>query len=141
MSGDSTTRKTKSITVRFSLDEAQAFSDLADEYHMTLSEVIRSATSGELDRYLGRIKYVDKDQGRAINANIIILGNVMMDVGDQLRKIGVNFNQIARRINAGDMKALNDTNALISRDELDTIIRRVELVTDTIGEELRCLVE
>ena len=141
MSGDSTTRKTKSITVRFSQDEAQAFSDLADEYHMTLSEVIRSATLGELDRYLGRIKYVDKDQGRAINANIIILGNVMMDVGDQLRKIGVNFNQIARRINAGDMKALNDTNALISRDELDTIIRRVELVTDTIGEELRRLLE
>lgn len=141
MSGDSTTRKTKSITVRFSQDEAQAFSDLADEYHMTLSEVIRSATSGELDRYLGRIKYVDKDQGRAINANIIILGNVMMDVGDQLRKIGVNFNQIARRINAGDMKALNDTNALISRDELDTIIRRVERMTDTIGEELKRLVE
>ena len=141
MSGDNSTRKTRSITIRLSQDEAQALSDIADEYHMTLSEVIRSATSGELDRYLGGVKYVDKEQGRAINNNIIILGNMMMDVRDQLRKIGVNFNQIARRINAGDMKALNDINALISRDELDTIIRRVELVTDTIGEELRCLVE
>lgn len=141
MSGDSTTRKTRRITVRFSQDEAQAFSDLANEYHMTLSDVIRSAASDELDRYLGRVKYVDKEQGHAINSNIIILGNVMMDVRDQLRKIGVNFNQIARRINAGDMKALNDSRALIRKDELDSITRRVERVTDTIGEEIRCLVE
>ena len=141
MSGDDTTRKTRSITIRFSQDEAQAFSDLANEYHMTLSDVIRSATLGELDRYLGRVKYVDRDQGQAINTNIITLGNLMMDTRDQLRRIGVNFNQIARKVNAGDMKALNDSRALIRKDELDSITRRVERVTDTIGEEIRCLVE
>ena len=65
----------------------------------------------------------------------------MMDTRDQLRRIGVNFNQIARKVNAGDMKALNDSGALIRRDELDTIINRVELVTDTIGEDIKCLVE
>ena len=141
MCRDDTIRKTRSITIRFSQDEAQALSDIADEYHMTLSDVIRSAASGELNRYLGGVKYIDRDQGQAINTNIITLGNVMMEVRDQLRRIGVNFNQIVRRINAGDLKALNDTGALIRSDELDTIIRRVELVTDTIGEDIKCLVE
>ncbi len=139
MSGDSTTRKTKSITVRFSQDEAQAFSDLADEYHMTLSEVIRSATSGELDRYLGGVKYVDKEQGRAINTNIIILANVMMDVRDQLRRIGVNINQIARRVNAGDINLLYESGHLVSRQELEVIVQRMERAVKETGEIIQCI--
>ena len=139
MSGDNSTRKTRSITIRLSQDEAQALSDIADEYHMTLSEVIRSATSGELDRYLGGVKYVDKEQGRAINNNIIILGNMMMDVRDQLRRIGVNINQIARRVNAGDINLLYESGHLVSRQELEVIVQRMERAVKETGEIIQCI--
>ncbi len=135
------TRQTKarSITVRYSEKEAQAIMTIAREYNTTISDVVRCATSGELDKYLGRVKYVDPKQGSVINRNIITLGNVIMETRDHLRRIGVNFNQVAKSVSSGDMKALNESGALISKEELDEITRRVEQATKEAGEIVLCI--
>ena len=139
MSGGITQHKDRSITVRFNQKEADALSKIAAEYNTTMSDVVRSATSGELDRYLGRVKYMDPKQGRIINNNIITLGNVIMEARDHLRRIGVNFNQVVRRVNAGDMDALHESGLLISKDELDDIAQRVEQATQKAGEIAQCI--
>ena len=131
--------KDRSITVRFSKKEAESLSSIATEYNTTLSDVVRCATRGELDKYLGRVKYVDAKQGSVINNNIITLGNVIMETRDHLRRLGVNFNQIAKKVNAGDMKALTESGALISREELDAITRRMEQATKEAGEIVLCI--
>ena len=139
MSGEKKQRKDRSVTVRFSQKEAEALANIATEYNTTLSDVVRCAASGELDKYLGRIKYVDPKQGKIINSNIIALGNAIMETRDHLRRIGVNFNQVAKRINAGDMKALHASGMLISKDELDEIACRVEQATKEAGEIVLCI--
>ena len=139
MKGSNRQHKDRSITVRFSQEEAQALMTIAEEYSTTLSDVVRSAASGELDKYLGRVKYVDPQQGSVINRNIITLGNVIMETRDHLRRIGVNFNQVAKSVSSGDMKALNESGALISKEELDEITRRVEQATKEAGEIVLCI--
>ena len=139
MKGSNRQHKDRSITVRFSQEEAQALMTIAEEYSTTLSDVVRSAASGELDKYLGRVKYVDPKQGSVINRNIITLGNVIMETRDHLRRIGVNFNQVAKSVSSGDMKALNESGALISKEELDAITRRVEKATKEAGEIVLCI--
>ena len=139
MKGSNRQTKARSITVRFSEEEARELMTIAREYNTTISDVVCCAASGELDKYLGRVKYVDPQQGSAINRNIITLGNVIMETRDHLRRIGVNFNQVARSVSSGDMKALNESGALISREELDAITRRVEQATKKAGEIILCI--
>lgn len=131
--------KDRSITVRFSKKEAEALTSIATEYNTTISDVVRCATAGELDKYLGRVKYVDPQQGKMINNNIITLGNVIMETRDHLRRIGVNLNQITRKVNAGDLSVLTTNGTLISKEELDVITRRVEQATDRAGEIVACI--
>ena len=139
MKGSNRQTKARSITVRFSEEEARELMTIAREYNTTISDVVRCAASGELDKYLGRVKYVDPKQGSVINRNIIALGNAIMETRDHLRRIGVNFNQVARSVSSGDMKALNESGALISREELDAITRRLEQATKEAGEIILCI--
>ena len=139
MSRDKKHNKDRSVTVRFNHDEAEALLSIAKEYHTTLSDVVRSAAKGELDKHLSHVKFVDAEHSRIINSNIIKLGNVIQEARDHLRRIGVNFNQVARRVNAGDMSALNDSGALITREELDRIAKRIEQATSDAGEIMKCI--
>ena len=134
-----TLTKDRSITVRFSSEEAEALTSIATEYNTTISDVVRCATAGELDKYLGRVKYIDLEQGKAINHNIIILANVLSETRDHLRRIGVNFNQLVHKVNAGDLKELNNKGALITKQDLNTIMHRVELVTKEVAEVITCI--
>ena len=134
MCGEKKQRKDRSVTVRFSQKEVEALANIATEYNTTLSDVVRCAASGELDKYLGRLKYVDPKQGKVINSNIVMLGNAIMETRDHLRRIGVNFNQVARRVNAGEMQALHASGMLVSKEKLDEITRRVEKATKEAGE-------
>lgn len=80
-------------TVRFSREADTAFRTLSDDYNVSKAEIIRLAAAGGLAKYLGEVKYVDRKQGAAINNNISELANVMFDIAEQLRRIGVNYNQ------------------------------------------------
>lgn len=131
--------KDRSITVRFSSKEAGALTSIATEYNTTISDVVRCATTGELDKYLGRVKYVDPKQGSVIQHNIFTLMDAITETRDHLRRIGVNLNQIARRINAGDMKELTESGKIMTKAELDEVTRRLEKVTREAGEIVLCI--
>ena len=141
MSTDKAERKDRSITVRFSHEEAQAINNIATEYNTCLSDVIRCATKGELDKYLGRVKYVDPKQGSAIKHNIFTIMDAITETRDHLRRIGVNLNQIVRRVNAGDMKELTESGKIMTKAELDEVTRNLERVTKEAGEIILCIAE
>ena len=81
------------ITIRISIEAYNTVSSLAAEYHVKKADILRMAIDSNLEKYLGHIRYLDADQGRIINQNIIKLGNLLIDIRDQLRRIGVNFNR------------------------------------------------
>ena len=93
------------ITIRISAATYDTVSSLADEYHVKKADIIRLAIDGNLERYLGRIRYIDDAQAKVIHKNIITLGNVLIDIRDQLRRIGVNYNREIRLRNARRKKA------------------------------------
>ena len=133
--------KDRSITVRFSSKEAEALTSIATEYNTTISDVVRSATAGELDKYLGRVKYVDPKQGSVIKHNIFMLMDAITETRDHLRRIGVNLNQIAHRVNAGDLKALTESGKIMTKTDLDEVTLRLEKVTKEAGEIILCIAE
>ncbi len=129
----------RTITIRVNNEEAQKLNHLATEYGTTVSDIIRCTAQGELDKYFGRVRYVDPQQGRAISNSICKLSNSLADARDHLRRIGVNFNQVAKRVNSGDMHALQDRGSLVKQEDLDDIVKRVEKVTNDVGEIIRCI--
>ncbi len=55
--------------------------------------VVRMSTAGHLEKYLGQVRFIDEEQGRTINENIVSIGNVISEMRNELRRIGINYNQ------------------------------------------------
>lgn len=80
-------------TVRFTEEETKLIKQLADEYDLSDSQVIRLAMNGGMEEFLGNIQYVDKETGLAMKEAVMRCGNIMQSVQNELHRIGVNFNQ------------------------------------------------
>lgn len=86
----------KQTKVRFEQGEYEAVKSVADEYGVSFAHVVRLAVAGNLDEYLGTVKYLDREQGDEINRGICNLGNLLQSIRNELRRIGVNYNQEIR---------------------------------------------
>lgn len=73
--------------------------DMADEYGVSFSEVLRLAIDGHLEQYLGQVQYMDAEQGKKIRQQCAVLGTQMQSIRNELNRIGVNINQIAKWTN------------------------------------------
>jgi len=128
---------TTNVKVRLDTDTVNKLDQLAAEYNITRSHVIREAIAGTLDKISNQqVKYIDKQQAQVINKNVIQLGNLLVDVQSELRKLGVNFNQLVKRVNSMTIVDLQKEDRLIRRDELDNLVKRVEVASAQIGEQL-----
>ena len=67
--------------------------DMADEYGVSFSEVLRLAIDGHLEQYLGQVQYMDAEQGKKIRQQCAVLGTQMQSIRKELNRIGVNINQ------------------------------------------------
>lgn len=85
-----------SKTVRFTEEETELIKQLADEYDLSDSQVIRLAMNGGMEEFLGNVQYVDKETGLAMKEAVMRCGNIMHGVQDELHRIGVNFNQAVK---------------------------------------------
>lgn len=148
-------------TVRFSSEADKAFSDLAEEYRVSKAKVIRLAAAGGLAKYLGNLRYVDKAQGLAINHNICELSNEIYKIREQLRRIGINYNQevklknierkrevlksggsidfmtIEQRIKLDEEeKKIRENEGLLNKKELEELMEQFVKSTEKVGEIL-----
>lgn len=117
-------KKLVATTVRFSAEANKAIQDLADEYGVSKSEVVRLAVAGGLEKYLGNLKYVDEQYAKIINANIMILANLMQDIKSELRRIGVNYNQQVKAMH--EKKKVSIGGSLIEKPTLEDMRRKKE---------------
>lgn len=117
-------KKLVATTVRFSAEANKAIQDLADEYGVSKSEVVRLAVAGGLEKYLGNLKYVDEQYAKIINANIMILANLMQDIKSELRRIGVNYNQQVKAMH--EKKKVSIGGSLIDKPTLEDMRRKKE---------------
>ena len=84
------------MTVRFDKGAYNVIGDVAKRNGVSKADIVRFVVDNKLEKYLSDIRYIDENQGRTINKNIIKIGNILVSIRDELNRIGVNYNQEVR---------------------------------------------
>lgn len=87
------------FTVRLPLNVKEKIENLAKSGGCSTAEIIRRAVDGNLNKYLGGVQYVDKEQGEVIKKQLENLFTEISGMRTELHRIGVNQNQIAKQKN------------------------------------------
>ena len=144
---ENTNGKMKVMNIRFTPEVYESLKELSEEFDVSMARIVRLALSDNLSKYLGEVRYVDKEQARQINHNICILGRDLRQIGNQLRRIGINYNQELKlkhieEKNMSDYEKEQARNQvtkdveLLDKDELESLIARYEKATESLGEAL-----
>ena len=102
------------VTIRFTATAYEAIRQIAHEHSMSMATTVRMATDMNFKRYLSNLKFLDYDQGKKVIEEVTSLFNECSNIGFQLRRIGVNFNQIARARNIENQYAEQIKNASVA---------------------------
>ena len=142
------------VTVR--LPEAVYFQlkELADEYKISFASVIRAALEGNLEKYLGTVKYIDREQAVNINESVRELITECREIKNNIKRIGINYNQEIRLRNAEqkynsaicgtspykkfeaateyrqELEMINVKKLCFNKEELDDFLERFEAAAD-----------
>ena len=81
------------LTVRFTGPAIDTIRAIAKEHGFSAAEIIRFTMDNKLKDYLGSVQFMDYDQGEEIRMGIIDLEKAIANVGRELNRIGVNYNQ------------------------------------------------
>ncbi len=160
----------KATKIRFEQEEYDVLKSVADEYHVSLAEVVRLAVAGNLAKYLGTIRYVDQKQASDICKVVLGCKQVLWDIRDQIRRIGVNYNQeiklrnIEAQIKAKEQEipfgrtgnythqlelkelraqisAIEKDRGSLNRKDLDALVARVDAVGKVVGDAMCRIVQ
>lgn len=139
------------VTARIAHSVSDIIKDIAEEYGVSFSEVVRLSIDGHLEKYLGNVQYIDKQQGEEIKRQSAALANEMQGIRNELNRIGVNVNQIAKGNNiAGQVMRLNDAYCA-SKDEkkkseiirkimhLEKMQRELKVISSNLDAQKECM--
>lgn len=84
------------ISARINEKVDEVMKDMAKEFDVPFSQVVRLAIDGHLEKYLGTVRYIDGDQGEYMKRATALIANELQDIKTALNKLGVNVNQIAK---------------------------------------------
>ena len=84
------------ISARINEKVDEVMKDMAKEFDVPFSQVIRLAIDGHLEKYLGTVRYIDGDQGEYMKRATALIANELQGIRTALNKLGVNVNQIAK---------------------------------------------
>ena len=133
--------KPKRMTITIPVDTYNELKKFADEWHISFSEVVRLAISSNLKDYFDNVRYVDSEQAKlilqnqsVINKNICALFNQTQDVRNELRRIGINYNQQVklmhlRKKKEEELANAHDGSDLVMTDENRPVL--LNMVNDT----------
>jgi hypothetical protein len=141
------------VTVRFTREAWEAIRDMAAEQGCPMAELVRVTLDKRLKEYLGAVRFMDYDQGKEIQKTVTALLNEISDVKNELRRIGVNYNQEIRlrqiqakyghpRTTTGisqkmkEESEVRDESKVLSKTELDNLMKRYEDATGEVGDLL-----
>lgn len=135
------------VTVRFTPAAYQAINEIAGEQGYSMADIVRMAVDDRLLSYLDAVHYIDAEQGAEIKKIVTALYNEMSAVKLELRRIGVNYNQVARLENLKKKYprmidrmekelAIRKECKDFSPDDLAELMTRYEKATAEAGEKL-----
>lgn len=156
---DTNEEKMRAVTIRFTESVYDAIDTLANEFDVSIATVVRLAVDNNLAKYLGDLKYINKQQGNEINSKICKATDEFRDIATQLRRIGINYNQELKmkHIEAKDYSDFASEDMIDSdiekralafqknvmtnmksfdKDELEKLMMRYEKATESLGEAL-----
>ena len=84
------------ISARINETVDEVMKDMAKEFDVPFSQVVRLAIDGHLEKYLGTVRYIDGDQGEYMKRATALIANELQGIKTALNKLGVNVNQIAK---------------------------------------------
>ncbi len=116
-------KKPKLIATTFRIDTEthNSIVNLAKLYGLKQADIIRYALSDRLQDYLGNMIFIDPDQGEAIERNQLAISNSLVDILMNVKRIGVNVNQIAKDKNTIKILRAELKNAEEKKNEFDKI--------------------
>ena len=131
---------------------------LAKDYNYSVSFTARLAIEGRLEDYLGAVRYVDNEQAAKLKSTILEIEADCRKILNNIRRIGVNYNQELRLKNAENkyreivsgkytgeaarQAAYNEyenakaeiKNTCFDKEELHKLLTGFEAAADKIGE-------
>lgn len=84
------------ISARINEKVDEVMKDMAKEFDVPFSQVVRLAIDGHLEKYLGTVRYIDGDQGEYMKRATALIANELQGIKTAFNKLGVNVNQIAK---------------------------------------------
>ena len=131
--------KTIVKTVRLTQDEDEMIRQLASEFGMSGSQVMRYAMNSHMADYFSTVRYVDDQTARDIRTCIAKVGDELQQVRNELHRIGVNYNQAVRMVNIenknGTVSVAKEI-PLLDKAELDRLINRFAECEKEVSETL-----
>lgn len=141
------------MTVRFPEETMSVIDSLAQEFDLGKAEIVRLAVDNRLVKYLGLVRCLNTAQAEEIRRALAGICTEMAEVGSELRRIGVNFNQqvklehLKQRLEASrtinlrmavkdEIMELEKGTNVLRKDELDALMMRYEDATRKAGEAL-----
>lgn len=125
------------ISARINQKIDNVIREMAKEYGVSFSEVVRLAIDGHLEQYFGNVQYMDAEQGHEIRQRCAALGTEMQNIRNELNKIGVNVNQIAKWNNIeAEIVQLKQSTAGKTANERYKIVERVQFLQKCQNEIL-----
>ena len=94
--GEAEAIKLVKISARINEKVDEVMKDMAKEFDVPFSQVVRLAIDGHLEKYLGTVRYIDGDQGEYMKRATALIANDVQGIKTALNKLGVNVNQIAK---------------------------------------------
>ena len=90
-------------TVRLSKSAYSELCKLSEEYDRPFGEIVRIAVELEYKKYRSSIRYIDRKQASEILADILELTAVCKEILNNIRRIGISYNQELHLKNAEKM--------------------------------------
>ena len=84
------------ISARINEKVDEVMKDMAKEFDVPFSQVVRLAIDGHLEKYLGTVRYIDGDQGEYMKRATALIANELQGIKTALNRLRVNVNQIAK---------------------------------------------
>lgn len=84
------------ISARINEKVDEVMKDMAKEFDVPFSQVVRLAIDGHLEKYLGTVRYIDGDQGEYMKRATALIANELQCIKTAMNKLGVNVNQLAK---------------------------------------------
>lgn len=124
------------VTIRFTPDVWQALRDTAQQEGVPVAEIARLAIAGKLGDYFGTIKCLDRTQAREIRKQAAELSDAVTQIGLELNRIGVNYNQQVRALHEMNKNgaASRPVGPAISGAELQELMEQYRRVSERIGD-------